>query len=345
MQTYEYIFASIIVVAMLIATTSLASITPQLYISMSDVEQMKMVAQKLMVRLLMSPGEPKDWGGNITIEASRISSFGLATNAYFTCDAFTLDQDKVQRLNQRLPGQLYLPPRRVLELLNIDLEYGFKIEFIPVIRIEASLRSFRELLVNVTSEQGLPLIQANVVAGAFYVSNGEIVESIATGLTGPRGNCTINLTCPTPALLIVAVDYYGIRAIKVIEVGDLHTGFFIGSFLITNASLSGEAYQVSIEPMNGSLSLRSIKSHLALFDGYCVSNYKLYRMAYTEPNTVVVVATDEDGRLMAAWKGVPETYGTSSGSVLSPLAYTLERNVKIGFTAYTLKLTVWRVSW
>lgn len=345
MQTYEYIFASIIVVAMLIATTSLASITPQLYINMSDVEQMRMVAQKLMARLLMSPGEPKDWGGDITVGASQVLSFGLAANAYFTCDAFTLDQDKVQRLNQRLPGQLYLPPRRVLELLNIDLDYGFKIEFIPTIRVEVSLRSFRELFVNVTSEQGLPLVHANVAAGAFYVSNGEIVGTIGTGLTGLHGNCTINLTCPTPALLILSVDYYGIRAIKVIELGDLHTGFFIGNFVITNATLNYKAYQISIEPINGSLSLRAIKGHLTLLDGWCISNYKLYRMAYTEPNVLVVVAMGEDGRLMVAWKSIPETYGTSSGQILPPLAYTLERNVKIGISAYTLRLTVWRVSW
>lgn len=350
METYEYIFAAVIIVAILIAASFLTSITPQLYRSTSEIDQLKMAAQKIMVEILLNPGYPPDWGKNIAIGAGDLSSFGLAAYTEFTRSAYFLDPDKVQRLSRDLPEQLYVPPSRLLKLLNIGFEYDIKIEFIPALNVNIYRLNSNNISVKVSSEHGMPAVNANVTAKIFYVHDGEIVFSEGSGLTGSTGDCVISLQHSTPALLIVAVDHYGVQMVKAEYVGSPYIGYIIGNFLLVGSSINvagDRARQVSaVKFSNGKLKLIDVGCSLKFHSDFSGRlSYKVYDMGFEEPYLVAAVTLAEDGGLIAACKVIPDSYGSSSGDVYPPLAYMLERSVKIGPSAYTFRLRVWKTSW
>lgn len=355
METYEYIFAAIVMIAILLAAIFLTGISPPLYRSMSEVEQLKMVAQKIMTQTLLSPGEPEDWGENITVTKDNLLSFGLAVSTFFTREAFVLDTDKVQRLSRNLPAQFYIPPERVLELLNlgsseIGFEYGIKIEFIPALNI--TLRpGLNNVSVSVVSEQSMPAANARVTIGAiFFGENGSLRLNQSSGKTNENGNCNLNLTFSSPALLVAAVDHYGVQGVVVENVGSVINAHFVGNFLIVDPShqinIDKGAHQIFLTRLpNGSLSIRMVKYGLKLASGDGIENYNIYTMDGIEPYTVAVVALTNDGNLVIAWKEVPRSYGFIAGEVYPPLSYMLERSVRIGLSTYTVRLRVWRMSW
>lgn len=348
MKTYEYIFAAIIMVAILLAAVFLTSISAPLYRSTSDVEQLKMTAQKVMAQILLSPGKPEDWGENITLRASDLSSFGLAVSTVFTREAFVLDPDKVQRLSQTLPKSLSILPERILELLSLGskktgFEYGIRIEFIPALNIMMNLSLDRKVNVIVISEQGMPAKGAKVTVGAVFPFNNEVLLERAYGSTDENGRCTLDLTFSSPALLIAAVDYYGVQGVAVKAVGANTNAYFIGSFLLSSSLISrDEAYQIFLTKLpSGTINVGCVRYELT-YNNEEINGYYAYEMNGTEPHTVAVVAV-ADGGLIAAWKIVPESFGPSAKEI--PLAYMLERSVKIGFSSYTVRLWVWRMSW
>ncbi|MEM0319799.1 MAG: hypothetical protein QXS67_00065 [Candidatus Nezhaarchaeales archaeon] len=349
MKTYEYIFAAIILIAMLLAATFLTSISPSLYRSVSEAEQLKMAAQKVVTQLLLSPGEPEDWGEDIGVKATDISSIGLAISTIFTQEAFSLDPDKVQRLNRDLPADLYIPPDRFLELLGLGSSgypyYGVRIDFIPALRVAISFDG-NEVRVKVTSEQGIPLVGANVTIGVLYVRDGRIALDEKLGVTNLDGECTINLSPQiNPSFLVAIVSYYGLHMLGFKNISS-HGGYLIGKYLLVKSGLEvydASALQIIAIPSSEGLRLRNVT--------YCISSsvdvadYKAYDMGYVEPNIVAVVALTKSGELIAAHKVIPESYSTIAGEVYTPIAYILERSVRIGFSTYTIRLKIWRMTW
>ncbi|MEM2321416.1 MAG: hypothetical protein QXS79_06020 [Candidatus Bathyarchaeia archaeon] len=357
METYEYIFAAIVMIAILLAAIFLTGISPPLYRSMAEVEQLKMVAQKIMTQMLLSPGEPEDWGENITIRSENLSSFGLAVSTFFTREAFVLDPNKVQRLSQNLPAQLYIPPERVLELLNLGssetgFDYGIKIEFIPALNV--TLRSgLNNVNVSVVSEQSMPAANAKVTVGAIsFDGNGGLRLSQSSGKTDGGGNCALNLTFSSSslALLVAAVDHYGVQRVVVENVGSVINAHFIGNFLIMNSSYQIDAdngaYQIFLAKFpNSSFSVGIAKYGLELASGGGINNYSVYNMSGVEPYAIAVVALTNNNNLVVSWKDIPRSYGFIAGEVYPPSSYMLERSVRIGLSTYTVRLRVWRMSW
>lgn len=354
MKIYEHVFAAIILVTMLLAAVFLTSITPSLYRSTSEVEQLKMAAQKVMTQLLLSPGDPEDWGRNINVRASNLMSFGLAVSTFFTREAFVLDPDKVQRLNEDLPGDLYVPPERFLELLGLGsrnrLDYGVKIDFIPVLKVNISFsRAANKAYVNVyvVSELGVPIIGANVTLGAFYVMNGRIGLLQKLGITDFNGNCTIDLSDPyhNPSFILAIVSYHGLQAMKFMNVNS-HIGYLIGDYILVGSGLEVDntsAVQVFIVPSTEGPKLRNVGCNISSYT--TMTNYKVYSVSYLEPNIVAVAILTRGGELAIAYKAIPESYSSVHGEVHAPLAYMLERSVKIGFSTYTIRLRIWRMTW
>ncbi|MCX8170944.1 MAG: hypothetical protein N3E47_03080 [Candidatus Bathyarchaeota archaeon] len=342
MKIYEYIFAATVIVAILIAAIFLTGISPTLYGSTSRMEQLKIAAQKIMAQILLSPGDPSDWGENIAVKAESLSSFGLAVSSVFTRDAFVLDPDKVQRLSQDVSAQLYMPPSRVLELLNLDSDYGIKIEFIPALNISVSLEG-KSATIKILSEQGAPASYVSVVAGAFHVQDGKIGFNVAR-LTDEDGDGICKVGFPfSPHLLIVIADHNGVQMAHVYS-SNAYTGQLIGRFLLSPIKITGgSSLQVfAVRLPNGSLTLRNVVCNLKPW-GYPVGNYNLYNVSHVEPNVIAVVTLNEDNNLIVAYKTVPKSYGSLAGEVYPPLAYMLERSVKIGLFTYTLRLRVWRM--
>ncbi|MEM2961173.1 MAG: hypothetical protein QXU67_06170, partial [Candidatus Bathyarchaeia archaeon] len=132
----EYIITAIIIVSIVVASMTMvtSAVTPLRTIFEGD--KLKIVAEKLLTQILLSAGSPVDWGSNASITSNQLKVFGLATQYETTREAYILDVDKVTRLDASHP--LYLNPQYVSELLNLDNEYGFALEIIPMLTIEAS---------------------------------------------------------------------------------------------------------------------------------------------------------------------------------------------------------------
>lgn len=349
MKTFEYIFAAIVLVAILLAATFLTSISPQLYRSTSEIEQLKMTAQKVMTQLLLSPGDPEDWGGDISVRSSDLSSFGLAVSTVFTREAFVLDLDKVQRLNKDLPGDLYILPEKFSELLGLGsrghLDYGVRVDFIPALKVD--IRSRGSLVdVVVTSEQGLPITGANITLGALYVANGRIALSENRGSTDLNGNCTINLGNLNPRFLVAIASYHGLQVMNFTNVNS-RTGYLIGNYLLVESGLQiddASVIQVFIVFSGEGPKLRNVSCNIS-GKNVNIANYRVYEVSYIESSIVAVTALTSNGELLVVRKVVPESYSTIAGETYAPLVYMLERSVKIGLSTYTVRLKVWRMTW
>ena len=353
MEIYEYIFTALLLVAVFAAATYLAVTTPPLYRSVSEVDQLKIAAQKVMNNILLNPGYPQDWGSNVSVKAEDLASFGLASYTTLTREAYVLDQDKVQRLRREVPDPLYVPPSKVLDLLNLGLDYGIRLEFVPVldVKVEASQESSGfSVRVVVASEQGLPVEGANVVVAAVYVRNGSLTSSESSCRTDASGVCTLRVESSLPALLITIVDYQGMRAINASTVGPgIHKSLVFGRSLVTNESTNlsnTTAYQFFVPSGFGeALEVKNVSCTLQHIDSTALGNYSVYDMGFEEPNLVAVVVMLDDGHLLVAYKLVPKTYSSIAGEVHPPVSYTVERSVRIGLSHYNLRLTIWRMSW
>jgi len=350
-EAYEYIFAALVMVAVFTAAAYLAVTALPLYRAVSEVDQLKIVAQKVMNNILLNPGHPHDWGSDVSVRAEDLASFGLASYTTLTREAYVLDQDKVQRLSPEV-GPLYVPPRVALDLLGLGLDYGIKLEFAPVLNVELKPSQGSEVVVKVTSEQGMPIEGASVTIVAIYVSDGVLSSSKSNGQTSVDGVCTLSLTSPLPALLITMVDYHGMKTVNVFTVGPgVQRSLVIGRSLIVDESIGlGDglngvtAYQffVSSGP-EGSLEVRNASCTLNYVT--TLEGYNVYDMGFEERGLVAIVTLLGNGELLAAYKLVPESYSSIAGEVRPPISYTLERSVRIGLSHYNLRLTVWRMSW
>ena len=356
MHSYEYLFTAIIIFAILIASTTIVSIMPQPSINVSEKEQLKTVAQKIMTQLTLNPGNPPDWGSNLTVGSSTLTAFGLAKYGEIARGAYVLDLDKVQRLNENLPQNLYVPPSRVIDLLNLGNDYGIKIEFVPALNATVATEinsNSATIYVNVTGQNMLPIANVNVTARIFYLYDGQIQKTpIFTNFTGIDGQCMIKFDgfSSEDALLVLVIDYYGIRIIKTcILNAALTQAFFLGDHLILNSSLSiisDTAYQIIVAESDGTYMIDYALCGLNLTNEFSVPSYSLYEINYTEPSAIALLAVANGGSdLMVACKSVPSCYSSIPGDASSPLIYMLERSVKIGESLYTMRLEIWRMSW
>lgn len=348
MHVYEYISTAIILVAILLAATFLTSISPHLYRSISETEQLKMAAQKVMVQTLLSPGNPENWGEDINVRASDLLSFGLAVSTTFTREAFVLDPDKVQRLNKDLPGDLYIPPDKVLELLGLGvkgrLDYGVRMDFIPSLRVLMTIKDSQVLIV-VVSEHGLPVVGANVTLGAFYVKGGRVFISENRCTTDLNGRCIVNLSDATPRFLVAIANYYGLQVMNFTNINS-RTGFLLGNNIIVapNLEIDGRSVmQVFIAYSSEGLRLKSVKCNISYRT--TIANHNVYSVSHIEQNVVLVAALTLNGELVIAYRAIPESYASTPEETYAPLVYMLERSVKIGSFTYTVRLKIWRTIW
>jgi len=350
-EVYEYVFAALVMVAVFTAATYLAVTVLPPYRSVSEVDQLKIAAQKIMNSILLNPGYPHDWGSDVSVTAEDLASFGLASFTTFTREAYVLDRDKVQRLSPEA-GPFYVPPKAAIDLLGLGLDYGIKLEFVPVLNVEVRPSQEFEVVVKVTSEQGTPVKDAKVTVVAIYASGGELASSRRSGQTGVDGVCTLSLTSPPPVLLITIVDYHGMRAINVSTIGPgASRSLVIGKSLVVDKSVDPgnglderTAYQFFVvSGPEGFLEVRNVSCPLK-YVTTLKDYYNVYDMGFEEPNLVAVVVVDEN-LFLVAYKLVPKSYSSIAGEVRSPISYTLERSVRIGLSHYNLRLTIWRMSW
>jgi len=358
MHTYEYLFAAIIIVAILLSSSTMIGTISEPSRSTSEKEQLKVAAQKLIAQILLDPGDPSDWGSNVDINESYLKAFGLAKHGETTREAYVLDPDKVLRLDNNNP--LPTSPSSVINMLNLGNDYGFALRIYPALTLSINLTdpNSARYEVSVNSEYGgLPIVGARVTAKLYYynVSTQEISSTnLMFNNTTYDGKCTLsfNTTAETKTLIAVA-DYYRIRVVKAFSTGPnvatahlfgWENGFGRPSYLILNEPCNisrNNTHEIIVEKMGEGYMIENVTYNLTQMDD------RKFSLTYVEPSAAAVLAFSEDAKLILASREANITYSSIPGIVdwSFPFAYSIERTVLIGGCAYIVRLYLWRMSW
>ncbi len=233
-------------------------------------EQLYNVAERVMDKILLTPGDPPDWGTNFS---NQLTDFGLALNG--TRTPYVIDPDKVMRLANltTLPNPLLVNSSEIADLLGIKNEYGFRLEIVPLLYVNVTPLEFypvsgpathvpSKIRVKVHNWYNFGVPGANVTAmlvlakvtslpgGSEKISYTVLVKS---NITGALGTCMFDfnreinstLSSGSTGLLyhfyILHVDWNGFVAIKGYSTppqeGAPLTGYIIGDYVILNRSV------------------------------------------------------------------------------------------------------------
>ncbi|MBS7635218.1 hypothetical protein KEJ34_07015 [Candidatus Bathyarchaeota archaeon] len=348
MHIHEYIFAALVVIAILLASNLMLTMTTEPLKVASEREGLKRIAQSIMTQILLNPGDPVDWGSNTTIGENNLGSFGLAYQSRTVREAYVLDADKILRLkNGANLNPFYISPQKVSELLGLNTrEYGFTIEILPQFNITVEEIS-GGCRVSVKSVDGInPIQYADVTAKMYYLSGGQIYEgSLVNGVTGPDGACTIEFgEAPgAPAVVIFVVDYRGIRVPKVFVPSgseeSVQWALLVGRKLSLSV-FSSVIYEVIAPIMDGECEILEVSS------GWGVGEDGFAYVEYVEPGTIVALAAAGSDLIIAQRFMDLVEYGTVSlRSPSLPLGFMLEKMVSVEGFSYIVRLYVWRLVW
>ena len=348
MHIYEYLFTALIIVSILLASSTMMNIASEPLRIVSEREQLKVATQRLLTQILLNPGEPINWGSDVSINEYNLRVFGLAKQSQTTRESYVLDPDKVLRLNSTNP--LFISPLRVRNMLNLGKEYGFALEIFPALNVSIAPQGSGKYGISVTSAYGgLPVSNANVTARMYYANDHGATHRtpMKTNVTGYDGKCALNFgETGEMKVLILVIDYYGVRVVKVSRVGGnvvsvhlIGNNLFVGGGYTNASSL---AFEIIVAKKAGGYMIENITSSLNL-----VSEGR-YALAYVEPSTVAVLSVVENSHnqyLALALREMSLTYSTISGLSSFPFGFSVEKVVTIGGSAYIVKLYLWRMSW
>ncbi|MEM2960598.1 MAG: hypothetical protein QXU67_03230 [Candidatus Bathyarchaeia archaeon] len=232
----EYIITALIIVSIIVASTTMVTSAVTPLRTVFERERLKMTAEKLLTQILLSTGEPSNWGSEVSLSPKV---FGLAAQMETTREAYTLDIDKLGRiadesLNNFQSG-LYISPQKVLDLLNLKNEYadyGFSLEIFPFFNIEITWMVGGEVTVNVsvTNPQGQPVANAKVLARLYWTDLAPpyintIDPNPKVQSTKPDGSCTFgfgniqNILNLDTAVIVVYVEQFGTKNFKLAPIG------------------------------------------------------------------------------------------------------------------------------
>lgn len=323
--------------------------------NVSEKEQLKDTAQKILTQILLDTGDPPDWGSNITIDETDLTRFGLARYGESTREAYTLDLDKVLRLNRTEQMYLISAPR-VLNLLNLGQDYGLALEISPPLIVDVTaIPNTDRYEIRVSSEYGeMPMATADVAGRIYYFNSTENkIAKTATkyNYTGYDGKCTLDFgIIPTEIkTLIVAVNYYGVRLVKT-HIPAAQTPAVIPANVLGNYIFSNDLSLTSTKEACEIIVAKNVTSGRYMIEDVTFNLSRVapiqYELSYLDPYTVTTIALSQDNsKLVVASRDATLTYASISGSWSFPFAYSLERTVSVGFSTYVVRLYIWRMSW
>jgi hypothetical protein len=347
MHVYEYLFAGIIIISLIIGSTVMVGTLSTPAMNASDKDQLKITSEKITTQLLLDSGYPYNWGSSQT-PLGDLKVFGLAKYGQTSRQAYELDPDKVLRLSSSLSGDssYYIPPQNALQLLNLKnaygvAEYGFTIEFSDALLVSAPEQTDDGYTINVRSEYNLPIIGAKVSATLYYIDaeNQIAHQGPSHGTTAADGSFLLpfnfNPVTGSSEVLLVAVDYYGVLAVKFFY----PTTNTLPATLFGNTVIANQPYSVG-----GGADCREI---LLVQTG---QGYETRDVSFTignspESSAVAVLAVSSDGGLVVGYRDFSGISYRSIEAVQSaPLAYSLQRAVLIGGSTYTVTIYFWRMT-
>jgi len=234
-------------------------------------EQLYTVAERLMDKILLTPGSPPDWGYNFTLYNGTLTDFGLA--ACGTRSPYKLDPDKVMRLANltQLPNPVYVNGSYLAELLGLSENYGFVLEMTPLLEHKVTVLDYYEtpgnkgdlpsvFRIELENYYGLRVPSANVTGiytlikverGVGSEDTADIEEIFTeTNITSIRGECILDFQdeledffSNTPpgqirrylAILLIHTNWYGFVAVDAFTPAPEEapaTGYVIGNYII-----------------------------------------------------------------------------------------------------------------
>jgi len=202
---FEYVLAGIAILLILLATEINMSTVMSQQITRMEQERGYTLAEKILDTILLSPGDPEDWGNY----PSDPSSFGLA--AQDSLKAYVLDANKVIRLSGN--STYYLSPGKVRYLLGLSRGYQFSLNIMPIFNIGIVSDGDGNFTLNVTNYKGLPAPNVNVTGYYIPESWAPGVEyTRQSGVTGFDGGCALRFNPETDHALVVCASQLGVKA-------------------------------------------------------------------------------------------------------------------------------------
>ncbi|MEM0345686.1 MAG: hypothetical protein QW189_07220 [Thermofilaceae archaeon] len=210
----EYLAVGLLLVIVILAAGQMIE-APARTVETVKAEQLYTVAERLIDKILLTPGYPENWGADLLLD-HEVMDFGLALAGAKT--PYIVDPDKVMRLANltTYPNPVPISAERIAELLGIKGEYGFRLEMKPMIRIRVEALDVNDglpstFIVNVVNWQGIALPNARVTGiyvivyvpvgvGAGQENKQDRAESenplVESCLTDSLGTCTLRFTIP-----------------------------------------------------------------------------------------------------------------------------------------------------
>ena len=201
----EYLAVGVLLVAVIAAASYMLEAPSRTLESVRE-EQLLTVAERLMDKILLTPGYPPDWGWNIHVTDADLTDFGLAQQGG---SPYIVDPDKVMRLANlsTLPNPLLVNASRLAELLGVKGQYGFKLVMKPMITAEVETLGWSNGMASkfgarVLNWRGEGLPNANVT-GVY------VVALVKGGAGQPEVDDlkSFSRSCLTDALGYCAIDY------------------------------------------------------------------------------------------------------------------------------------------
>jgi hypothetical protein len=352
MNVYEYLFAGVLIIAILVGSSLMVATISTPIANASDKDLLKVTAQKVTTQMFLDPGYPYDWGTNNSA-AQNLQVFGLAQNGLTSRQAYILDPDKALRLDSSIePAFCHVDAVDAAGLLGLangqgTLDYGFTLRFNQTLLLDATQLPNNAYRVNVASDYGLPVIGASVSATLYYADDG--IQSL-----GPIYNSTaydgtslldFNYNITNPRVLAVAVDYYGDQATKLFgeSPNAISAQLFADNILLPqNSYTATDCNEIALIQSTLGIETRAFPQSVAHSDqnGFALGQV---------PETASVAVLIESGQsLIYAQRDYSkinyQTINLDAPVPSAALSYSLERTVLIGGSTYTVTLYIWRMS-
>jgi hypothetical protein len=212
--SYEYILAGLIII--LILTTSELTIFSLMTEKLTDIRQegSYSTAEKIVDVLLLSPGYPFDWGLNVSVDPD---SLGLALHN--SLDAYVLDPEKVNRLNENSSG--YIIHAKARELLGLRKDYHFSLQIAPMLDVQIKDEGDGEYSFAIFNDKGYSAANVNVTA--FYIPHSfvpGIDYTSKSNITMIDGTCILDFDYQTNYMIVVKAEQAGVKVIATYPYGE-----------------------------------------------------------------------------------------------------------------------------
>ncbi|MEM4680050.1 MAG: hypothetical protein QXL98_03810 [Thermofilaceae archaeon] len=203
----EYLAVGILLVVVILAADLMIEAPPRTIETVSA-EQLYTVAERLIDKILLTPGYPENWGSDLLVD-DEITDFGLALHG--ATAPYILDPDKVMRLANLtpLPNPMPINAEKIAELLGIKGKYGFKLEMRPMITAkilaidDTNYQTPLKFWVQVVNWQGIGLPNARVTGmyimayfqkGTAHTDLSDLKTISETCITDTLGSCVLDFS-------------------------------------------------------------------------------------------------------------------------------------------------------